>query len=66
MNKKSKNPVVSHSMDFSAGLQYKLFSSKEVCSNASEGLDLLARWEQADKEQKLPSCCLSIGSHWKV
>lgn len=55
MNGKFKNSIVAQSMrlDVSIGLQY-LLESKEIGSNVSEVIDLLARGGQAGKEQTFP------------
>lgn len=41
------------SLSVSAGLQYRL-NPEEVDSQVSEGVDALATWGQAGKEQTLP------------
>jgi hypothetical protein len=55
-NGKYKDPVVAQftRLDVvSAGFLYVL-KPREIGSNATEGMDLIARREQAGKEQKLP------------
>lgn len=56
MNGKLKNLVVVQFMrlNVSADLQYFLKYQRRLCSNFSEGMDLLGRQEQASKEKKLP------------
>ena len=56
-NEKPKNPEIpqSKTLDVSTRLQHTLEFQKKVGSNASEGMDLLARQEKASKGQKLPS-----------
>lgn len=53
--------------DASAGVYWSPEEEEEVGSNASEGLDLVLRQEQAGKEEKLPSSmALILGFRQKV
>lgn len=56
MNGKSNNTVIAQSLklDVSACLVFSIYWNHEVNSNASDGMDLLGRQEQAGKEQNFP------------
>lgn len=56
MNGKSKDPEVAHSWGWMPQLLFSIFlNSEEVGLDVSDGIDLLARREQATNEQKLLS-----------
>lgn len=67
MNGKPKNLVVVHLQGWMSQVVFsRYWNPEEVDSNASKGMDLLARWELAGTEQNCSSSMSYIGFQQKV